>query len=132
MLALAVSWFDDSTALLGIAALAVLVWTAPLAPSAPLRRVAVALAVCAGYALVIAAFHRVPGGIAVVLPAHPDVGGPPGELASDVWGRYVRATAYGYSSLRTVAEKLPLFGALLLLAYATYATAGRTALRDQG
>jgi hypothetical protein len=132
VMALAVSWFDDSGALLGIAALAVLVWTSPLAPDAPLRRVAVAIAVCAGFALVIAAFHRLPGGLAVALPAHPDVGGPPGELASEVWGRYVRATAYGYSSLRTVAEKLPLFGALLLLAYATFATAGRAVQRDQG
>jgi hypothetical protein len=132
VMGLAVSWFDDSTALLGLAALAVLAWTSPLAAAAPRRRVAVTLAVCAGYALVIVAFHRLPAAVAMASPAHTDVGGPPGELASEVWGRFVRATPYGYASLRTVAEKVPLFGALLVLACATFTTAGRTVRRDQG
>jgi hypothetical protein len=87
--------------------------------------------VCAAFALVILGFHRLPGGASVALPAHPDLGGPPGELASEVWGRYVRATAYGHASLRIVAEKLPLFGALVLLAYATFATARGAARRAQ-
>jgi alpha-1,2-mannosyltransferase len=123
VMVLAVTWFDDSGALLGVTALAVMVWTSPVAPAAPGRRVALVFAVCAAFALVILGFHRLPGGVNVALPAHPDLGGPPGELASEVWGRYVRATAYGHASLRTVAEKLPLFGALVLLAYATFATA---------
>jgi hypothetical protein len=131
VMALAVMWFDDKGALLGVAALAVLVWTSPLAPQAPLRRAALALAVVAGFALIIAGFHRLPAGLAVTLPAHPDVGGPPNELASEVWGRYVRATTYGHASLHIVAEKLPLFGALLLLAYTTFATAGGATRRDQ-
>jgi hypothetical protein len=131
VMALAVMWFDDFGALLSVTALAAMLWTSPLAPAAPLRRVALTLAMCVAFTLVILAFHRLPGGVNVALAAHPDLSGPPDELASEVWGRYVRATTYGHASLRTVAEKLPLFGALVLLAYATLATARGAARRAQ-
>jgi hypothetical protein len=69
----------------------------------------------------------------VALPPHPNVGGPPGELASEVWGRFVRATAYGYTSLRTFAEKLPLWFALAALALAVLraASSPQTAFRRE-
>jgi hypothetical protein len=116
--ALAVTWFDDFGAVLALAALAVTAWDAPLVFAPPWRRAAFAAGVCAAYACAILAFHALSPDIRVALPAHANVGGPPDELASAVWGRFVRATPYGWASARTVAEKLPLFAALALLVYA--------------
>jgi hypothetical protein len=115
---LAVTWFGNFSALLALGALAVLAWTAPLVFAQPWRRAAFAASACAAYACVILVFHALSPDIHAVLPPHPDVGGPPDEVASAVWGRFVRATPYGWASPRTLAEKLPLFGALTLLAYA--------------
>jgi hypothetical protein len=116
---LALTWYDDAGAVLALAALAVLAWTAPLTSGSRWRRAAFTVAACAGYACVILIFHRLSPAVHVALPTHPDVGGPPDELASDVWARFVRATAYGWTSLRTSAEKLPLWCALASLTLAT-------------
>ena len=115
---LAVTWFDDFGAALALAALAVMAWSAPLAFAQPLRRAAFAASVCAAYACAILAFHALSPDVHAALPPQPGVGGAPNELASAVWGRYVRTTPYGWASPRTLAEKLPLFAALVLLAYA--------------
>ena len=115
---LALTWYDDFGAVLALAALAVLAWTAPLTFDSRWRRAALAASACAGYACIILVFHKLSPNVHVALPPHPDVGGPPGELASEVWGRFVRATAYGWTSLRTFAEKLPLWLALASLACA--------------
>jgi hypothetical protein len=123
---LALTWFDDFSALLALAALAVMAWSAPLAFARVQRRTAFAAGACAAYACAILAFHALSPDIHTTLAAHADVGGAPNELASDVWGRFVRATAYGWASPRTLAEKLPLFAALALLAFAVL----RTALRE--
>jgi glycosyl transferase family 87 len=120
---LAVTWFDDVSAVLALAASAVMAWTAPLALAQPWRRAAFAASVCAGYACIIVAFHALSPHVHVPLPAHPDAGGAPDELASAVWGRFVRMTPYGWASLRTLAEKVPLFVALALLAYAVVSAA---------
>lgn len=115
---LALMWFDDFSAALALAALAVLAWTAPFGWATGAQRTAFTATVCAAYACTIFVFHRLPGDIHAVLPAHPDAGGPPQELASAVWGRFVRMTAYGWASMRITAEKLPLWTALALLLYA--------------
>jgi len=115
---LALTWFDDFSALLALGALAVLAWSTPLAFAQPWRRAAFAASACAAYACIILTFHALSPDIHTTLPPHPNVGGQPDELASAVWGRFVRATPYGWASPRTLAEKLPLFGALALLAVA--------------
>ena len=115
---LAVTWFDDFGALLALAALAVMAWTVPLGFTQPWRRAAFAASVGAGYTCVILAFHALSPDVHAALPPTADVGGSPNELASAVWGRFVRATPYGWASPRTLAEKLPLFAALALLTYA--------------
>lgn len=131
VMGLAVSWYAGSGALLGLAALAVTAWTAPLAFAQPWRRAAFAAGVCAAYACAVLGIHAVPSGIHAALPPHPDVGGPPDELASTVWGRFVRTTPYGWASPRTFAEKLPLFGALALLVCAVVRAATSEAVRRE-
>ena len=129
---LALTWYDDFGAVLALGALAVLAWTAPLAFTSPSRRAAFAVSACIGYACIILVFHKLSPNVHVALPPHPDVGGPPSELASEVWGRFVRATAYGWPSVRTSAEKLPLWFALAALAYAVLRAAWPpTALRRE-
>jgi Glycosyltransferase family 87 len=115
---LALTWYDDFGAVLALAALAVLAWTAPLAFGSPARRAAFAAGACVVYACIILFFHKLSPNVHVALPLRPNVGGPPNELASEVWGRFVRATAYGWTSTRTFAEKLPLWFALAALAFA--------------
>ncbi|HEY6236020.1 MAG TPA: glycosyltransferase 87 family protein [Candidatus Elarobacter sp.] len=120
---LAVTWFGDFSAVLALAALAVMAWTAPLAFAQPSRRAVFAASVCAGYACAVLAFHALSPHAHVALPVHPNAGGAPDELASAVWGRFVRMTPYGWASPRTLAEKVPLFVALALLAYAVVSAA---------
>jgi hypothetical protein len=115
---LAVMWFDDFSAALCLAALAMLAWTAPFGWANDRQRMVFTACVCAAYAGAILVFHRLPSDIHAALPAHPDVGGSPQEVASAVWGRFVRMTGYGWASMRTAAEKLPLWTALGLLLYA--------------
>ncbi len=124
---LAVTWFAGAGAVLALAALAVMAWSAPIASAQPARRAPFAASVCAAYACLILVFHALSPDVHAALPAHPDAGGPPDELASAVWGRYVRSTPYGYASARTIAEKLPLFASVALVLYAVL----RTALRKE-
>ena len=116
---LAVSWYAGFGALLALTAVGVMAWTAPIAFAQPWRRAVFAASVCAAYACAVLGIHAVSPGIHAALPPHPNVGGPPDELASTVWGRFVRMTPYGWASPRTLAEKVPLFGALALFVVAT-------------
>jgi hypothetical protein len=52
------------------------------------------------------------------------------ENASESWFRYVRASGYGTSSPQSVAEKVPLWGALLLLGIGCIGSLRRKSDRD--
>jgi hypothetical protein len=115
---LAISWSYDGRMpfVLQIVILGIIVATAPVDFVTSIPRYRIALAACAAYAMLILVIHALPSGLPPSLPAYPDVSGAPDAIASDVWARYVRSTAYGYASLQTVAAKVPSAAALLLLA----------------
>jgi hypothetical protein len=122
---LAVPWYGSRVIWAAAAVIGVMLWYSPLAARAPVRRAGWAAAVCAVYLAVVFAIHLLPD-----LPRHaggvlPDVSGSPHELASAVWARFVRATAYGQSSLRDVAVKLPLWSGLLIVGAAALVQAAR-------
>lgn len=115
---LAVSWFYEGRVpfALQVAVLGIVAATAPSAAVPAVPRYRVVLVACAAYALLILAIHALPSGLAVALPANPDVTGPPDAIASDVWGRFVRLTPYGHASVQDAVAKIPSAAALLLLA----------------
>jgi len=116
---LAIAWFDEGRIPLAlqIGILGIIAATAPLNALSLTPRYRVVLAVCVSYVVLFAAIHALPSASALSpLPPSPDVSGASDAIASDVWGRFVRSTPYGYASAQTVAEKGPPFVALLSLA----------------
>ena len=122
---LSVPWYGGRVIAAAAGAIAVMMWYSPVAARVPVRRAAWAGAVCAAYVAVVLGIHRLPGLPHAVAGMLPDVSGGANELASAVWARFVRATAYGQSSARDVAVKLPLWTGLLLVGAAALATALR-------
>jgi hypothetical protein len=116
---LAVPWYPDrGTEMLALAALAVLLWNAPThVASARLPRFAWTVGGCALYVLAMIGIHVAPS-LVPVFAAHPDIAGAPRDIASTVWGRFVRETSYGYSTPQDIVEKLAPEIALLAIAYA--------------
>jgi hypothetical protein len=115
---LAVPWYPErAVVLLAFITLAILLLNAPGYTAAkPLPRLAWVASGCALYVVAILAIHAAPS-LAPTFTSLPNIAGAPGDIASTVWGRFVRATAYGYSTPQAVLEKLAPECALLFIAF---------------
>ena len=124
---LAVSWLYAGRvpSILQTVVVGVLVATAPLVFPSRARRYRTVAAACVAYFAVVMLIGALPGP-AVSPSSVPVFSGPPTEIASERWGRYVRSTIGRPPTPRRIVEKIPLEAGLLMLAVlATMAAAAR-------
>ena len=124
---LAVSWLYAGRipSVLQTVIVGVLVAMAPLVFPSRARRYRTLAAACVAYFGVVMLMGTLPRP-AVSRSSAPVFLGPPTEIASERWGRYVRSTSGRPPAPRVIAEKIPFEAALLMLAIlATIAAATR-------
>jgi hypothetical protein len=124
---LAISWLyaGRMPSLLQTVVVGVLVATAPLVFPSRVRRYRMVAAASLAFLGVVMLIGALPGPAATPSSA-PSFSGPPSEIASERWGRYVQSTIGRPPTPRRIAEKIPLEGGLLMLAIvATIAAAAR-------